>query len=1008
MASFVAQPLVHCELPRPPPKGYVTGCQALPTGLQSPSCGTPVAAVVVRCTSAAAASPRPAFALGASPPVRLRSSPAPARLRETTSRSVRSSSPPCVPRVLASPNAVEPAARAPAAVVVGARQLCRGAEPLVPSQPVAAAAPFLRHVARSASPPPLFRVIHSGDRAVLAPSNLQQCQPWRSSSPQRSPSPPRIVLRPKQGALSRGNQPGRPRSRGKCVVEAATPAHPRRPSSASVASGRSSQATLLPVRMSSETLAPTSPMKAAPGRTKAIVKVAAPPETLLDRVSRLLADRVKLKSQVISCFKRVAFCASGGLGSDALKRFKGIFAQAAGLPPSVLGDLETQLLRFDFSGSGVLELNEAYKLVKFQLRSFQRSLGASCPGATDVAGNRVPVRRSLAEAGLFVTKQLGQGSQGEALLARTVEGREYCVKRYAKRQLVAGALELLLEEFETLQLLACERLPRAYDLFQDLTHIYMVGEACYGGDFTEVKQRATALGISTDEAWWRGIFVQCLEALAFIHQQAIMHCDIKEPNMMLKTADFTKPSVVLIDLGVATAMTSVDRRIVGTPGYIPPETWREGVWYPKGDVFSLGVCILQLLTGKVPNGATGGGVFVEGAGSYEDIAALTCQREPPVALLPPAWPALTPLVRWMLEKEMSARPTTAQALEHPWCRNAVATAAMSPATSARSSPPLRGRHAFATLGITRSLLVAEGLESCSGDSEPLDALREVVAAATEAQREVAAAADNASSTGGTSEGVKNAGQAKRPTDAAPASLLASSRPAGGMLSAVAVPTSDALAVAARGKLASPSPMLSPGLVSRVSPSRAVGHAVPAWHLPLQPRVQPDASCGRWSSSPVAAEAPQGASVKSSVSRMGSLQLSCEPAVQPNAPALMRAAAAAAAAKGLGGICHAEAAVNLAIGGSYHVASAGLVDTAAAAVSGGAQSAVAGAVRAAARLAAVRCGVCPLAADAAAAAAAVPGGRSGVSVVQLLLKPGAAALKVAELTPRESARSATSS
>lgn len=69
--------------------------------------------------------------------------------------------------------------------------------------------------------------------------------------------------------------------------------------------------------------------------------------------------------------------------------------------------------------------------------------------------------------------------------------------------------------------------------------------------------------------------------------------------------------MVLIDFGLSTAFTSNREGVCGTPGYIPPETWRRahsvdnpcaglksiwartGVWYPRGDVFSLGIVCLD-------------------------------------------------------------------------------------------------------------------------------------------------------------------------------------------------------------------------------------------------------------------------------------------------------------------------------------------------------------------------------------------------------------------------------
>merc|ERR1712232_1454588 len=98
-----------------------------------------------------------------------------------------------------------------------------------------------------------------------------------------------------------------------------------------------------------------------------------------------------------------------------------------------------------------------------------------------------------------------------------------------------------------------------------------VGEPYHGGDFMTLKQRARAQGVVMTENWLRGIFMQCFEALEFMHEQAMIHCDIKEPNIMLKTNDFSKPEIVLIDFGVSKAMAQKANGMPGgTPGYMPP------------------------------------------------------------------------------------------------------------------------------------------------------------------------------------------------------------------------------------------------------------------------------------------------------------------------------------------------------------------------------------------------------------------------------------------------------
>merc|ERR1719329_227002 len=122
------------------------------------------------------------------------------------------------------------------------------------------------------------------------------------------------------------------------------------------------------------------------------------------------------------------------------------------------------------------------------------------------------------------------------------------------------------------------------------------------------------------EEWYQHLFGQAFSGLAFMHQHALMHCDIKEANLMLKTADVHHPEVCIIDLGLSRALFVEGSGPCGTPGYIPPETWQTYKWFPRGDIFSMGVVCVQLLADKVPDDKRGRlGIFTEGCSSVEAV-----------------------------------------------------------------------------------------------------------------------------------------------------------------------------------------------------------------------------------------------------------------------------------------------------------------------------------------------------------------------------------------------------
>jgi serine/threonine protein kinase len=429
-----------------------------------------------------------------------------------------------------------------------------------------------------------------------------------------------------------------------------------------------------------------------------------PKETreVIEKITELLGDRDVLKTHVVVCFKKAVAGEGTDLSDDeldirALQLFRDFLSEELRVPADAFGDIKVEMIRFDFTGSGGLSINEAYRLVKFHLRQYRKQLGGA-PVTVDIPF------RSLQLAGYNITKELGAGSQGTAKLATNQLGNQFCIKCYRKDKMNACGLDELKDEFEALQLLHCNSIAGAFEMFQDAHSFYMVGEAFYGGDFLTLKQRAKAQNVDMTEKWWRGVWKQCFEALAFMHKQAMIHCDIKEPNMMLKLADFRQPQVVIIDLGVAKAMAASDEGIPhGTPGYVPPETWETKKWFPTGDVFSLGVVIVQVMTDKSPdngprNKDTPGGIFVEGCSNVREIFLATQTRPAPMHLMPKDMQDLADLCERCLEKKMEDRPRSVEALKMPFFSSSM--------RRKKSSIQLdmNPRNRFATVGITKQFL----------------------------------------------------------------------------------------------------------------------------------------------------------------------------------------------------------------------------------------------------------------------------------------------------------------
>ncbi len=277
-----------------------------------------------------------------------------------------------------------------------------------------------------------------------------------------------------------------------------------------------------------------------------------------------------------------------------------------------------------------------------------------------------------------IDRQLGRGAMGAVYLGHDPKiGRQVAIKTMALVQEFDGA-ELaeararFFREAETAGRLQHRDIVTIFDAGEDQDLAYIAMEFLKGHDL----QRHTVAAQLLPVPQVMRIVARVAEALAYAHSQGVVHRDIKPANVMIDPGD---DSVKVTDFGIARITDSSRTRtgmVLGTPSFMSPEQMSGRRVDGRSDLYSLGVMLFQLLTGRLPHQA-------------ESMAKLMYQiaNEPAadVRELRPELPeALANVVALALEK----RPEVRYADGHQLAADLrTIEAAFEPAEAAPPAPP---------------------------------------------------------------------------------------------------------------------------------------------------------------------------------------------------------------------------------------------------------------------------------------------------------------------------------
>ena len=136
-----------------------------------------------------------------------------------------------------------------------------------------------------------------------------------------------------------------------------------------------------------------------------------------------------------------------------------------------------------------------------------------------------------------------------------------------------------------------------YDFGIDNERLFIVMEFVNGSHLKDWinDQKITSQSFGLD------LMVQACRGLAYAHQQGIVHCDIKPHNMLVSKDGTLK----ITDFGISRALDTISRserysEIWASPFYVSPEQAHGLPPSPASDVYSLGVILYEVFTGKLP------------------------------------------------------------------------------------------------------------------------------------------------------------------------------------------------------------------------------------------------------------------------------------------------------------------------------------------------------------------------------------------------------------------------
>lgn len=255
-------------------------------------------------------------------------------------------------------------------------------------------------------------------------------------------------------------------------------------------------------------------------------------------------------------------------------------------------------------------------------------------------------------------KQIGVGSFSYVYLAvHKICKVEVAIKIIPKKRIASSMNTIRFErEVSTLKQLDHPLIAQLFETLEDDLFHYFVMELAKNGDLLSYINKVGKL----NEISAKQYFVQILSVLEYMHKvKKVAHRDLKAENILLDEND----NVRIIDFGFSISFTDDNPNLqtkCGSPAYIAPEIINGEDYTNAADIWSIGVVLYAMVTGKLP--------FEDPSNSVQAILQKIVDSD--LCLPKELSPELKQLIQRMLCRVPSRRITINEIKIHTWYSNA--------------------------------------------------------------------------------------------------------------------------------------------------------------------------------------------------------------------------------------------------------------------------------------------------------------------------------------------------